>query len=564
MGTYHDFIIVGGGPAGCATAVGLAKSAQRPSVLLLEAGGPNDDQRLRVDGQRWLNFKHEEANWNYQTTPQEHCNNRVIDYSRGKGLGGSSAINFGVFSVGPKDDYDEWARITKDDAYGWQAMQARFKRLESFHGNPPTGIDPKYVSHKAENHGTSGPLHVGYAAEWERDLTPLLDVFEDAGYPLNTDHNSGNPLGASVVINSSHAGRRTIAHDMLTPSLENLDVLTGRPVQRLILDGTKAIGVEANGIKYFATREVILCAGAMDSPKILMHSGLGPRQQLQSFEIPVVADVPALGQNLRDHMFCPLAFSRVEGDTDRGSFYGDQTAMDEATKQWEESGTGGWSKFACELGIGWFKSQGLVQSKEFDALPAHEKAYLNKATIPHFEIISHFPIHWFIPDFSTDRLNYSNFLVFHQNALSKGEVTLQSADPSVPLRLDPRYLESPFDHRVAIEALRETLRLCKHEGYARNTTGIIAGPSGDSDEELLEYWKAAGSTCWHMTGTAKMGAPEDSGAVVDHDFRFVGIQNLRVADMSVVPILPNCHTQVVAYLTGATCADKLIDEYNLS
>ncbi|RNJ52634.1 hypothetical protein D7B24_003138 [Verticillium nonalfalfae] len=248
-----------GGPAGCATAVGLAKSAQRPTVLLLEAGGPNEDQALRVDGRRWLNFKNEEANWNYQTTPQEHCNNRVIDYSRGKGLGGSSAINFGVFSVGPKDDYDEWARITNDDAYGWQAMQARFKRLESFHGSPPTGIDAKYVSHKAENHGTSGPLHVGYAAEWERDLTPLLDVFEKAGYPLNTDHNSGNPLGASVVINSSHAGRRTMAQDMLTPGLENLDVLTGRPVQRLILDGTKAIGVEANGIKCTCDLESPFC-----------------------------------------------------------------------------------------------------------------------------------------------------------------------------------------------------------------------------------------------------------------------------------------------------------------
>ncbi|KAM0270461.1 hypothetical protein ACHAQH_009402 [Verticillium albo-atrum] len=561
MHSSHDFIIVGGGPAGCAIAADLAQSPGKPTVLLIEAGGPNEDETLRVDGQRWINLLNKDANWGYQTTPQEHCNNRVIDYSRGKGLGGSTAINFGVFSIGPKDDYDEWARIMNDEAFGWHAMQARFKRLETFHGDPPPGTNSKYVSHKAEDHGNSGPLHVGYAAEWERDLIPMLDVFEKSGFPLNPDHNSGNPLGMSVLINASHKGRRTMAKDLLTPGLENLDILTSSPVQRIILEGTKAVGVETNGTKYLATKEVILCAGAMDSPKILMHSGLGPQEQLQRFGIPVVADVPPIGQNLRDHMLCPLVFTRVEGDTDRASFYGDQSAMDEATKQWNMDGTGGWSKFACELCIGWFKSDKLVESKEFKDLPADEKAFLNKETIPHFELINHFPAHWFIPEFSKDNLNYSDFVVFHQNAQSKGEVTLQSADPNVPLQLDPKYMESPFDRRVAIEALRECLKVCKHESYAKNTIAMIAGPPGDSDEELLEYWKAAATTSWHMTGTVMMGNAGEVGAVVDKDFRFMGIQNLRVADMSVVPVLPSCHTQAVAYLTGATCAEKLIERY---
>ncbi|KAM0326693.1 hypothetical protein ACHAQA_006564 [Verticillium albo-atrum] len=563
MDPTHDFIIVGSGPAGSAIAAGLARSAKKPRVLLIEAGGRNEDENLRVDGQRWLTLLNKDMNWGYQTVPQEHCDSRVVDYARGKGLGGSSAINFSVHSVGPKDDYDEWARVVDDDAFSWQKMQPRFKSLETFHEKAPPGTESKYVASNTENHGSSGPLQVGYAAEWEKDLIPTLDVFEEAGFPLNPDHNSGNPLGMSVVINSSHKGRRSTANDLLMPVPENLDILTSSTVQRVILEGVKAVGVEVNGMRFLATKEVILSAGALDSPKILMHSGLGPRDQLEQFGLPVVADVPAVGQGLRDHMFCPLVFTRKEGDTDRAAFYGNQKVMDDALEQWKKDRTGDWSKFACELCIGWFKSDQVMESDEFNALPADEKVYLNKETIPHFEIITHGPAHWFIPDFPPEYLNYSSMLIFCYNAQSRGEVSLQSADPSVPLKFDPKFLDSPFDRRVAIEALRAGLKVANLESYAKSTTGMIAGPQGETDEDLLAYWRATISTSWHMTGTLKMGKPGSVDAAVDQDFRFMGVQNLRVADMSVVPILSNCHIQVVAYLTGLTCAEKLIAEYKL-
>lgn len=306
-----------------------------------------------------------------------------------------------------------------------------------------------------------------------------------------------------------------------------------------------------------------MSAGSLNDPKILMHSGIGPEDQLQKFDIPVVHPVPAMGKGLRDHCFVPLVNVRKEQSTDRRAFYGDKKAMDEALEQWNKHGTGPWSKFACELGIGWFKLDKLTSSKEFQELPESEQKYLLQETVPHYEILTHFPIHWFIPDFPQSALDYSCLLVFLFNAQTRGEVTLQSADPSVPLHFDPKFLAHPFDRRAAIEALRDAFRIARHEDYVKDNVQELAGPKSDSDEDLLEYWRQNISSSWHMTGTLKMGKPGDADAAVDSDFRLMGIENLRVADMSVVPVLANCHVQAVAYVTGATCAEKLINEYQL-
>ncbi|KAI0838808.1 GMC oxidoreductase [Hypoxylon sp. FL0890] len=561
MESTYDFIVVGSGPAGCAVAAGLANSPKKPSVLLLEAGGANDDRNLRVDGQRWATFLNKDMNWGYKTAPQEHCNNRELDFSRGRGLGGTSAINFAGFTVGARDDYDEWARIVGDDGFRWEKMQARFKNLVSFDRTLPAGIDKKYASPRAEDHGTSGPLKLGYAAEWEEDFPELLDNFEQAGFPLNPDHNSGNPIGMAVLINSCYKGLRSTAADLVRPGPDNLTVLSSSPVQRVILEGKKAIGVESNGKKYFASKEVVICAGALDSPKILMHSGIGPAEQLSKYQIPVIQDIGAVGQGLRDHLFVPLIHSRKETSATRASFYSDPKAMDEALEQWKKDGTGPWSKYACEGGIGWFKFDDLANMQEFKDLPANEQRFLLLDTIPHYEIFTHLPFHMIAPELPT--YNYSCLIVWYFNAQSRGEATLQSSDPDVPLRFDPKYLATPFDRRVAIEALRKVYHFTTHGPYSENNTGLLIGPKSDSDEDLLEYWRQTISSSYHMTGTVKMGKPGDSDAVVDSDFRVRGIEGLRVADMSVVPVMASCHVQAVAYITGVTCAEKLVQQYNL-
>ncbi|KAI0119603.1 putative GMC oxidoreductase [Daldinia grandis] len=564
MASTYDFVIVGSGPAGSAVAAWLAKSAKKPKVLLLEAGGQNDDKDLRVDGQRWTTFRNSALNWGYKTAPQEFCNNRELDYSRGLGLGGSSAVNFSVFTVGASRDYDEWARVVGDHAFAWAHMQRRFKSLESFDPTLPPGIESRYAAPKAEDHGSSGPLRTGYVAEAEMDVAPLFDAFEKAGYPLNPDHNSGNPIGFSLGINSSSKGVRSTAADLFAAALGNLTIVTESPVQRLILEGNKAIGVESNGKRYLASKEVILSAGSVNDPKILMHSGIGPRAQLEKYDIPVVKDVPAIGQGLRDHMFIPLAYTRAEGTTDRASFYGDKKAMADALEQWRKDGSGPWAKYACQLPIGWFKLDKLVASQEYQDLPPGEKDLISDATVPHYELLSHFPLHWFVPDFAASALDYAALLVFLFNAQSRGEVTLQSADPDAALRIDPKFLATAFDRRAAIEALRDALRFVRSEGYARDNVSTITGPASDSDEDLLEYWRQTIGSSWHMSGTVKMGHPGSADAAVDNNFRLIGFEGLRVADMSVVPVLASCHVQSVAYLTGITCAEKLISEYDLA
>ncbi|OJJ33602.1 hypothetical protein ASPWEDRAFT_114784 [Aspergillus wentii DTO 134E9] len=558
-----DFVIVGGGPAGCNLAATLARSDKRPQVLLLEAEAKNDDKSLRVDGQRWTTFLNGELNWGYKTTPQEHCNGREIDYSRGKVLGGSSAINFGFYTVGARDDYDQWAAIVGDETFRWDRMKARFKKLENFNGVIPNTKNAKYATPKPADHGSQGNLRVGYANEWEQDLPLMMDIFEQAGLARNPDHNSGDPIGMALVINSAHQGQRTTAADLLLGAPDNLTVITEAPVQRVLLQGKKAIGVESRGKQYIANQEVILTTGAQDTPKILMHSGIGPADQLREFHIPVVQNLPAIGQGLRDHFFVPLCFQRKPETNDRNAFFRNPAAMDAALEQWKKDRTGPWTRHSCQLGAGWLKSDRVTASTEFKALPLAEQDFLQRETVPHYELVTHFPLHLIFPEAVPD-YSYVCLSVFLMNEQSNGEVRLQSSNPDDPLLFDPKFLSHPFDRRACIEIYRHVLEISKHPAFSKDTVSTLIAPASESDEDILEFWKNNLASGWHMMGTAKMGKPGDIDAAVDKRFRVFGIDNLRVADLSVVPVLTNNHTQATAYVTGATCADILIREYDLN
>lgn len=309
--------------------------------------------------------------------------------------------------------------------------------------------------------------------------------------------------------------------------------------------------------------EVILSAGTLETPKILMHSGIGPARELQRFNIPVVIDLAPVGKGLKDHVSVPLAVMRQPYTNDRNSFFGDEAAMAAALREWEGSCTGPWTEHFCQVGCGWFKSDRITTSDEFKELPESVRDFLNRDTVPHYEIATHFPIHFIKPHMFQD-FSYICLGLFLMNGQSRGEVCLQSPDPDVPLLFDPKFFEHPYDRRACVEIYRHALELLKTPSFAKDTVSTILAARSDSDEDILDFWKSNLFSAWHMTGTVKMGKPGDTDTAVDNQFRVIGIDNLRVADMSVVPVLTNNHTQATAYATGVTCGEVLSRQYGLN
>jgi choline dehydrogenase-like flavoprotein len=462
-------------------------------------------------------------------------------YHRGKGLGGSSSVNFSCYTIGPSDDYDEIARLVEDDEWKWVNVQERYKRLESYYGSVTDVPDRyrKYLNPDPANHGTKGPLKIGFPQVWEKSLIDMMDVFIETGHYANPDGNSGDPIGFSISPNSAYKGLRTTSADMLVDAPSNLRILTDSQVARIIFKDKTAVGITTlDGQSFFATKEIILSAGTLDTPKILMLSGIGPADELCKFDIPVLHDLP-VGRNMHDHHHVFLTWERAEHTTDRKNFFRSKEAQAAARAQWEKDQTGKLAEIGCQMTLGWLKSDAVYQSAEFQALPQYRRDHLLKPTIPIFEVgINPGNREYFIDPANAPAL--AAVAVFNLNTESKGSVTLQSGDAKDPALYDPNFFSHPYDRRVAIESIREVLKVAQHPAFQKDTVRVIEAPKSDSDEDILQHWKQSttSSGTYHMVGTCKMGKAGEEDAVVDKEFRVMGVENLRVADLSVIPLLP--------------------------
>ncbi|RDW71960.1 hypothetical protein BP5796_07994 [Coleophoma crateriformis] len=564
MPSNFDFIVVGAGPSGCAIASRLASSSKRPAVLLLEAGGDNKSPDYLIPSERFtLAFSQPGMNWGYKTTPQEYCKNREIDYSRGKGLGGSSAINFSCWLIGADEDFNEWAKRVGDDAWNWENVKQRFKKIESYHVEVPKDVQ-KWLGPKTEDHGTDGPLHLSYAPVWEKGIHHVYEAAEEVGMGTNPDVNSGNPIGMGMGIFTMYKGDRTTASCYLNGAPSNLSVLTNSPIAKVLLDGKRAMGVRTiDGQEFYASNEIILSGGALNTPQLLMLSGIGPTDELQKHGIEVVHELSEVGKNLQDHCFSGVSILQKPGTSNRMAFETDAGATAAARAQYLKDKTGQMTEYYTSTPMGWFQSDAILASDEFKALDKSTQELLRMSTVPHFEIATHVPP-LFIGDHQLQPTDsYVTALAFPMNPQSYGEVTLASANPADLPLVDPRLLSHPFDRRAAIEALRSTMDLLEAPVFARETIKMIGCPKSRSDEDCLEHIQATLMSSWHMCSTVRMGKDGDSKACVDTSFRVLGVKHLRVADLSVLPLLPNTHTQSTAYLVGETAAEKLIAEYGL-
>lgn len=536
----YGFIVVGAGPAGCMVALRLATSKKAPSVLLVEAGGGLPPNSERIDAERWIHRKMPGKNWNYQTTPQKHLDGRIIDYDRGKGLGGTSTISFAVYNIAARDDHDEIARIVGDDEWKWDNAQQRYRRLETYHGTSAdvSSAFEKYLKPKAEDHGYEGPIKVAFPKVWEPSVTEQMDICLAAGIKPNPDVNSGDPIGLSILANSVFKGVRFVAADALAEAPSNLHILTDSQVARVKFEGKKAVGITTLDGREYSASVTILSAGALDTPRILMHSGIGPADQLERFNIPVVHANPSIGQNLRDHHHTTPTFLRAGHTSQRHIFYKSKEMQEAARAQWDKDQTGPLAEISCLEGAGFLKSDTVLNSPEFRSLPEPVRAYLEKPTVPSYEFTLNGPSMEFFIDPENAPGALSTIFIIVLNMQSTGTVSLQSSDPSVPLLFDPNFFSHPYDRRVAVEATRDVLKVVRSPGFQKDTLGVVDGPKSDSEEDILDYWRKTTGSTWHMSGTVSMGKAEgESGGCVDKDFKVFGVENLRVADMSVVPII---------------------------
>ncbi|KAH8646544.1 glucose-methanol-choline oxidoreductase-like protein [Tricladium varicosporioides] len=554
MADTYDFILVGGGTSGCVLASRLAHSPSTPKVLLIEAGGPNDNPDFRSVENRWaIAFAEPSVNWGYQSVPQKQLSGQQISLPRGKGLGGSSAINFSCWVIGSSSDFNFWSSLVDDESWNWDGpngVKERFRKIENLHTDTITSSQEKYLDHsQLSEHSKSGNVDVSYNGIWSELENLILDAGSEMDV-LNKDGNSGNPVGFGLLPSTFYDGKRvTSATAYLSSPPSNLTILTSALVSKILFDSTKrATGVQTNSGQVFAAKkEVILSAGAFDSPKLLLLSGVGPKEEIEKHGIKLVHELPGVGQTLKDHYYFPLiAVLKEKAPTPQPPFT--------VTKD---------PKFDTgpQAPMGWLSSPAILASPEFDNLPQNWQDHIKQPNVPTQEIVFSGSTHGLDlprPDAEVIRINSAVM-----NSQSVGTVTLSSSNPADAPLINVNYLAHPYDRRVAIEAVRSGLEFSKTSKMKEVIESHLIWPASENEEDILEFCKSVVQPVYHHAGSCRMGKEGDEEAVVDKEFKVRGVSGLRVVDHSVAPIMVNNHTMSTCFLIGETAAEKIIQEYGL-
>ncbi len=540
MDTEFDFIIVGAGTAGCLLANRLSADPQA-RVLLLEAGGSDAYHWIRIPVGYLYCIGNPRTDWMYQTEPDPGLNGRRLRYPRGKVLGGCSSINGMIYMRGQARDYDSWAEILDDPEWSWERALPDFVAHES-HWRMAAGPTPEF----ARFHGTSGELRV----EKQRAHYPILDAFaeacEQAGIPARADFNDGDNEGVGYFEVNQRAGLRwNAASAFLKPvrGRKNLTVRTGVEVASLVLErspeGLACTGVVlASGARLAARRAVVLSAGAVNSPKLLQLSGLGPAALLQEHGVEVVSNLPAVGGNLQDHLQIRSVYKVTAGGT-----------LNELAANWR-----GKAAIAMEYA--------LRRSGPMSAAPSQLGAFTrsepgrNHANIEfHVQPLSldafGEPLHAF-PAITASVCNL--------NPTSRGRVDIASGRPADAPLIRPNYLSTGEDRKVAADSLRVTRRICAQPALGRYApVEWKPGLEYQDDADLARLAGDIATTIFHPVGTTAMGRDGEPEAVLDtrmrmRDGRGGVIAGLRVVDAGAMPVIPSGNTNAPVLMMAEKAA----------
>ncbi len=525
----YDYVIVGGGSAGCVLANKLSADPTR-RVLLLEAGGTDDWIWFHIPVGYLFAIGNPRSDWMFRTAEEAGLNGRSLAYPRGKVLGGSSAINAMINMRGQAADYDHWRQLGLT-GWGWDDVLPAFKSVEDhFLGDGPA-------------HATGGEWRIEKARVRWKVLDAVAAAAEEMGIPRSPDFNTGDNEGSGYFHVNQKRGRRwSAARGFLKPVMNraNLRVETGVLVEKVRLDGLRAAGVvfrRGNQRMFVAARrEVILSAGAVATPKILHLSGIGPVSWLDRIGVPVDHMLPGVGANLQDHLQLRLMY-RVRGVRTLNEVYGSLLGRVGLGLEYALLRRGPMTMAASTLGL--FTRSDPAQAR------ANIQFHVQPLSLDWFGS----PLHK-EPGITVSPCNL--------RPSSRGTIRAVSPDPGVPPEIAPNYLSTDDDRRVAADAIRLTRRLMQQPAIARYAPREFQpGPGvGESEAELVKAAGDIGTTIFHPVGTAKMGLASDPMAVVDADLRVHGMENLRVVDASVMPTIVsgNTNTPTVMIATKGAAA----------
>ena len=530
----YDYILVGGGTAGCVLANRLTRDKDA-NVLLVEAGGKDDYVWIHIPVGYLHCIGNPRTDWLYSTQADAGLGGRSLMYPRGKVLGGSSSINGMIYMRGQAGDYDHWADLTDDASWRWDKVLPLFKQSEDYYGGA------------SENHGAGGEWRV----EKQRLSWDILNAFRDAaqqvGIPKTSDFNGGDNSGSAYFdVNQRRGIRWNTSKAFLKPASRrpNLTIMTGCHVERLLIEtsesGPRCTGIvfTGGGTQWQATakRETLLTAGAIGSPQLLQLSGIGPAALLQQHGIVPVLDAAGVGGNLQDHLQLRMVF-KVQGVKTLNVMASNIVGKMQIGLQYALFQSGPMSMAPSQLGA-------FAKSDPQQATP-NLQYHVQPLSLDKFGE----PLHAF-PAFTASVCNL--------RPTSRGHVHIASADSYVAPKIVPNYLSTEPDRRVAADALRLTRAIAAAPALKKFAPQEYKpGVQFQSEEELAQAASQIGTTIFHPVGTCRMGVAGDASSVVDSQLRVLGVDGLRVVDASIMPYITSGNTNSPTVMIAEKAAQMI-------